>query len=96
MNLTVKMSLGRISLSWSRALVLVFFCGVLHAQSSVPPPNSGPLSGATVTFTFDWASIQPHHFVIAVGSVTTSQTSTGERAMRVWARAVAIDERPPL
>jgi hypothetical protein len=52
------------SQSWGQAVVVMFLCGFLRAQS--PPPNSAQRQAPTVTFTFDWASIQPHHYVISL------------------------------
>jgi len=51
------------------ALSLLAACAAMHAQAPQlePPPPQHP-AVSTVTFTFDWPSIEPHRYVIAVDS----------------------------
>jgi hypothetical protein len=65
------MPLKRMSLMLGRALALMLFSAALQAQVTQPEPKPAQPSQPTVTFTFDWASVQPHHYVISVDNAGT-------------------------
>jgi hypothetical protein len=65
----------QIECTLQRAFWLLAACVALHAQSD---PNTAQRPAApTVTFTFDWASVEPHRYVISVDS-------SGNAIYRSW------------
>jgi len=68
------------------ALWLLTACAALHAQAPQPAPGTAQHPAApTVTFTFDWPSVEPHRYIISVDS-------SGNAVYRSWTADSAAEQ----
>jgi len=68
------------------ATCLLAACATLHAQAPQPQPDTSQHPAEpTVTFTFDWPSVEPHRYIISVDS-------SGNAVYRSWTANSAAEQ----